>query len=214
MSKADSNLQKGEQSLPSSAYKRDSGLKLIFALIAISVVTPIITIALNKINPPKFSTIQAPTEDNTLVQVTWMDEPRHDLQHVVIFPYAPPSDEIDITTDGDVAAPPGYLGFFVRPRVIYYNNIELTHHQRKGKKFKKLMRFWFLVTLHDDRGQYGKAFPVVPPQELYDQWQAKDKLAETQLWKEFLKPELDKLRQRIIDGHIDKSRPVNSSKMY
>ncbi|WDE96593.1 hypothetical protein PQO03_01250 [Lentisphaera profundi] len=204
----------GEQSLPSSAYKRGTGLKLIFALIAISALTPIITIVINKYNPAVFSTVQAPTEDQTLVQVTWMDQPRVDLQHVLIFPFAPPADEINITTGHDVASPKGFLGFFIRPRVIYYNNIELTHHQRKGKKFKKLMRFWFLLTLSDERGQYGKAYPIIPPQELYEQWQSKDKLEQTELWKSFLKPELDKFRERVIKGHIDKARPVNTSKMY
>jgi hypothetical protein len=204
----------GEQSLPSSAYKRGTGLKLIFALIAISAITPIITIAINRVNPAKFTTVQAPTPDQTLVQVTWMDQPRIDLQHILIFPFAPPSDEINITTGHDVASPSGFLGFFIRPRVIYYNNVELTHHQRKGKKHKKLMRFWFLLTLQDERGQYGKAFPIIPPANLYDQWQTKDKLADSELWKSFLEPELAKFRERVNKGHIDKSRPVNTSKMY
>ena len=171
------------------------------------------TLYVNKINPPEFTTVEAPVGDNMLVQVTWMTHPRNELQHVVIFPNRPPEDEQNITTGFDVIPPDGLLGFFIRPRVIYHNGVELTWHIKKRLRNKQL-KFWILDTFEDEIGEYGIAFPRNPPKELYTQWEAGKDLAETALWKEFLLPKVVQFRQQKADKLLDISRPVNTSKMY
>ena len=214
MNPQDSNSE-GEPRLPLSPLKekRSSGLWLIYTLIAISMITPVITIYMNKVNPPKFETVEAYVADDMLVQVTWMTHPRHELQHVVIFPKRPPADEENITTGFDVIPPPGLLGFFIRPRVIYHNGVELTWHVKKRLRNKKL-KYWILDTFEDDMGEYGVAFPRNPPPELYDQWKSGKDLVNTDLWKLYLEPKISQFRQQRKDDLLDISRPVNTSKMY
>ena len=67
MSQNDSPSQ-GEQQLPlsNSQEKRSSGLTLIFILISISVLTPIITIVVNKYYKPEFDSVQPVVADGTL----------------------------------------------------------------------------------------------------------------------------------------------------
>ena len=142
-----------------------------------------------------------------------MTHPRYELQHVVMFPKRPPEDEQNITTGTDVIPPTGLLGFFIRPRVIYHNGVELTWHVKKRLRNKKL-KYWILDTFKDDMGEYGVAFPRNPPPELYDQWKAGKDLIETDLWKLYLEPKLIQFRQQRKDNLLDISRPVNTSKMY
>jgi hypothetical protein len=201
----------------------NSGLRLVFILIAISCIMPIALVFNVLRNKPLYhhKSFELP---GAFVQVTWQSKPIPDLLHIVVFSKKPSVYE---TRDSlDIGVSPDSAGFVVLPRGIFYNaqNIGKSAGKSGGDKHAKLFLALELpertIQEASDDGKtvrkkqlpaMGKCFIVPMPEGVTFDCQNPDKFLESKLWLNTLQPALLQFQLDLAADKIDLKEPIKTA---